>query len=305
MSSPTKANLTASVRQRLLNLAKERKIDPNRILVHYGIERLLYRLSVSPHAGQFILKGAMLFAVWTLKPYRSTMDLDLLGYRIDSTAELNNVFREMCDLQVEPDGLHFDPASIQAEDIREDQEYQGQRVRLLAYLGTARINIQVDIGIGDVVIPRPVHVNFPVLLSFPAPRIRAYPKEAVIAEKFHAMTLLGILNSRMKDFFDVWVLASDFEFHGDTLSQAIKATFKRRRADLPLDVPVALTSAFYNDPVKRTMWNVFLNKDKYLERKADLEKVVDLISAFVLPPAKAAADGSEFVKNWQPGGPWK
>jgi len=222
-------NLVASVRQRLLNLSRARKEDFTLTLTQYAIERLLYRLSRSEYAERFMLKGAMLFAVWAGRPFRPTRDLDLLGYGESSGDELTRLFAAICRTSVEPDGLEFDPQTIKATEIREDQECQGQRVHLDAALGRANISVQVDVGFGDGVIPSVEEIEYPTLIGFPAPLLRAYPKETVVAEKFQAIVAFGVLNSRMKDFYDVWILAQEFPFDGPRLCRAMQATFERRQ----------------------------------------------------------------------------
>jgi len=235
MTKDKPSNIAISVRQRLLNILRDTGDDPNLVWTRYATERLLYRLSVSEYAGEFILKGAMLFMVWTGKTYRPTLDMDFLGQGDDSSERLAEVFRKVCGVDVEPDGLVFDVDTVASAPIREEQEYQGQRVTLIAFLGKARIPIQVDVGFGDVVTPKAKKIRYPTLLDFPAPSIRACPRETVVAEKFQAMVMLGIANSRMKDFYDLYVLARDFSFDGNTLVRAIKATFKRRKEISPVD----------------------------------------------------------------------
>lgn len=227
------ADLAASVRQRLLNQSQKLGEVFDLTLTRYAIERFLYRLTCSAYADQFVLKGAILFAVWTGQMYRPTRDIDLLGFGDSSAETLIHLFKEICAVEVDPDGLMFDGRSVQVEEIREAQEYPGQRVRLQAHLGQARISLQVDIGFGDVITPAAPEVEYPSLLDFPAPRLRVYPKETVIAEKFQAMVVLGFINSRMKDFYDVWLMSKEFSFAGRLLARAIQATFERRQTDLP------------------------------------------------------------------------
>jgi predicted nucleotidyltransferase component of viral defense system len=250
MSQDKPSNIVASVRQRLLSVMRETGDDANLLWRHYATERLLYRLSVSEYAGDFILKGAMLFMAWTGQSYRPTVDMDLLSHGEASSERLVGVFRDVCVLEVDPDGLEFNAKSVKAAAIREEQEYQGQRVTLTASLGKSRIYVQVDVGFGDVVTPRARLIRFPTLLDFPAPRIRAYPRETVVAEKLQAIVVLGIANSRMKDFYDLYVLARDFAFDGATLTAAIKATFKRRKTEIPHETPLALTEEFGRDDLK-------------------------------------------------------
>lgn len=207
-------NVAHSVRDRLHKLAKERGEEFNFVLVRYALERLLYRVSKSAHGGEFILKGAMLFTIWSKHPHRATKDLDLLGSGSPDLERLAGVFRDVCVASVEDDGVSFEPRSVEARRIKEDAEYEGVRVTLVGKLGSAQLAVQIDVGFGDSVVPPPTTVEFPTLLPFPGPVIRAYAKETVVAEKVHAMVDLGMANTRMKDFFDLWFLSREFEFEG-------------------------------------------------------------------------------------------
>ena len=238
------ANVSASVRQRLLNLATERKEDFGLVLTRYGLERFLYRLSISPHRDAFVLKGALLLQLWTAETYRPTRDLDLLG-RGPSDINFRKVFSEVCTQNVVDDGLTFLPDTIRVGRIRDEEAYEGVRVRMEARLGNVRVPLQIDVGLGDTIVPASEEVEYPTLLKFPAPKLHAYSKESVVAEKFEAMVKLGVANSRMKDFYDLWVLAQRFEFESSTLAAAIQATFKTRRTTLPRSSPLALRAAFY------------------------------------------------------------
>jgi predicted nucleotidyltransferase component of viral defense system len=203
-------NVAASVRQRLLNYSTTIKADPNLVLIWYGIERLLYRLSLSPHRDKFVLKGAMLFRVWSGTNFRATKDLDLLGFVREEAEPLRQIFVSICEQEVEDDGLVFDASSVQVSEIRDDQEYGGFRLSLSAKLGTARVPIQVDVGIGDAITPAPQTTDFPTMLNQPQPHIRIYPRETVVAEKVDAIVQLGMANSRMKDYYDLWFLSCRF-----------------------------------------------------------------------------------------------
>ena len=232
MSEQRPSNRAASVRQKLLNLARERGEEFQFVLTRYAIERVLYRLSRSAHADRFVLKGAMLFELWTGQTHRSTLDVDLLSEVSNDVDRLLAVFREVVAAEVEDDGLVIDPASVRGEQIREDQHYQGVRLTATATLAGARIPLQIDIGFGDAVVPGPQQAEYPTLLDSSPPRLWVYPKETVVAEKFEAMVSLGIANSRMKDFYDLYVLSERFDFDGDLLARAIAATFARRRTAL-------------------------------------------------------------------------
>lgn len=251
-------NVAASVRQRLLNLASKESADFGFLLTRYALERVLYRLSRSSHQESFVLKGALLFQVWAEAPHRPTKDLDLLGRGDPSTERCRDVFREICEIETEPDGLVFSADAITAEKIKEDQEYEGVRVKFTAKLENARIPIQVDIGFGDAVMPEVI--DYPTLLSSPAPRLLAYPMETVIAEKVEAMVHLGMLNSRMKDFFDVWFLAKTFDFRGDRISRAVAATFARRGTELNSEQLVNMLVDLGGHPNKAVQWRAFLQK---------------------------------------------
>ena len=298
-------NVAASVRQRLLNLARARQDDFQRILTQYALERLLYRLSQSEYAGGFILKGALLFLLWTEEPHRRTRDLDLLGAGDPSPARYAAIFRTLCTLTVEEDGLVFDPASVTAQHIREENIYGGVRVTLTALLENARIRVQVDVGFGDAVAPEPAMVEFPTLLNFAPPRLRAYAPETVIAEKLSALVALDLANSRLKDFFDLWFLARSFAFDGSRLADAIAATFARRVQPLPRDTPTGLTTAFAGNAAKQTQWQAFVRQNVSTSLQVlTLPEVVAAIALFLLPVLEALRESAPFTKHWEPGGPW-
>ncbi|MBN1459588.1 MAG: nucleotidyl transferase AbiEii/AbiGii toxin family protein [Armatimonadetes bacterium] len=291
-------NVAASVRQRLLNLAREQNEDFGLVLTRYAIERLLYRLSRSPHANDFILKGAQLFSLWTEKPHRTTRDLDLLCQGSPELARLETVFRDLCEQQADPpDGLAFDAGSVRAETIREAAAYDGVRVLVGYEIAGARDRLQVDVGFGDVIVPMPEIVAIPALLDLPAPRMKAYPMEAVVAEKYEAMISLGMANSRMKDFYDIWLLSRQFEFSGERLCQAISATFSRRKTPLPTGVPVALSPEFAADPGKQTQWRAFVRRSR-LTPEADLSDVVAALREFLMPPTSAIIAGKPLAMVW-------
>ena len=261
MSVDQPRNLAASVRQRLLNIAKREGEVFDLVLTRYALERFLYRLGHSQYHSQFLLKGAMLFAVWGGEPHRPTRDIDLLGFGPSELPLLEKIFRNICQENVEPDGVEFLPDTLRAIEIREDQEYQGVRVQFEARLENAMIPIQVDIGFGDAVTPAPENITYPTVLDFAAPKLRAYPVYTVVAEKFQAMVWLGIANTRMKDFYDIWIIMQKFSFNGQLLAQAIEATFVRRNTLLPASAPLALSKVFSSDAVKQTQWKAFLRKN--------------------------------------------
>jgi hypothetical protein len=297
LSEERPTDLAASVRQRLYNLAKRGGEDFQLVATKFALERFLYRLSRTRQAERFILKGAMLFAVWSDLPYRPTRDVDFLGVGDSSGEGLAAAVREICAALVEPDGLLFDTKSIQVE------EYPGQRVKLRARLGDMQIPLQVDVGFGDAVTPGPVETQYPTLLDFPGPRIRSYPPETVVAEKLQAMVALGMINSRMKDFYDLWVMARTFAFQGTTLTQAIRATFQRRRTALPEGMPVALSDEFAQDTDKAKQWRAFVQRTGLPAGDGGLVAVIADLREFLLPPLLAAAE-NDLERHWRPGDGW-
>jgi hypothetical protein len=284
-------------------MAREHGEDFQLLLTRYMNERLLYRLTQSPHGQRFLLKEALLFSLWTGRTHRPTRDLDLLGYGDSGARSLAAVFRDLCALEVEPDGLEFRGDTVAVEPIREDQEYQGRRVHVEGRLGNARVRLQVDVGFGDAVTPKPEEVRYPTLLAFPAPELRAYPRETVIAEKLQAMVMLGLSNSRMKDFFDLSILAREFAFHGEVLCNAIQATFARRTTEIPAE-PLALTTVFTQETGKQTQWKAYFTRNQ-LDASLSLEEVVACLRGFLLEPINAITCGGSFGATWPAGGPWQ
>jgi predicted nucleotidyltransferase component of viral defense system len=248
---PPIKNMGVSVRARLLNLSKQRRQPFELLLNNYILERLLYRLSQTKHHDRFILKGAMLLTKWFEDPLRPTRDLDLLSIGKNDQDEMVRIFQDICGVSFN-DGVVFDPKTVQVERIREQTEDGGLRITALAKVDTAELPVTIDIAFGDSVEPGLQEMDLPVLLDFPAPRLRAYARETVIAEKFQAMVMLGRANSRMKDLYDIWVLSRNFEFKDDALARAIAATFARRKTEIPVELPDALTTAFAEDPGKQT-----------------------------------------------------
>jgi len=298
-------NISASVEKRLLNLSRQSGEDFQYVLMRYGLERLMYRLSRSVYAKEFVVKGAMLLRVWTGEQYRPTKDLDLLAILDKSPEELDQIFRDVCTLTVEDDGLVFRSETIRVRQIREDNVYGGVRVTLEARLGKIRIPLQVDIGFGDAVTPEAQQEEFPTLLDFPAPILLTYPRETSIAEKFEAIVNLGLTNSRMKDYYDIWLLSQQFDFDGANLVRAIEATFRRRRAVLPNELPIGLSIEFVSDAGKLSQWDAFVRRSRLDTKEINLEAVVNVIADFMMAPSIAAAEGRSFLLRWTPGGPWQ
>ena len=309
MSKQRPTNVAASVRDRLLNRARARGEDYNALLTRYAVERFLYRLGRSEHRERFVLKGATLFVLWEGNPHRITRDLDLLGRGAPEVEDVVGAVRDVCAVEVEDDGLTFDPGPAAGERIREDQAYEGVRVTVLARLGRARVPLQVDVGFGDAITPDAEEATLPTILGAPPPVLRAYPRETVVAEKVQAMVLLGMANTRMKDFYDVAYLARHFSFDGPTLTSAFQATFERRGTPLPEGTPLALSDEFAGDTMKQTQWRAFLQKARLdaagVEAAVDLQSVVEALCAFLLPPLRAAALGELFERVWTAAGPWR
>jgi predicted nucleotidyltransferase component of viral defense system len=278
-------NVGASVRARLLNLAKERNQPFDLLLTRYTLERLLYRLSTSRQRERFVLKGAMLIACWVNDPYRPTRDLDLLGFGNSDPDEVIAAFREICAVKAD-DAVSFDIDGIAVDRIRDEAEYGGLRIKTTANVDGAKVRVLVDIGFGDAVEPGLIEIELPVLLNQPAPRLRAYPYETVIAEKFQAMVMLGRANTRMKDFYDIWILAQSYEFEGERLARAIAATFARRKTEIPIGRPDALTLAFAEDKSKQQQWAGFLAD--VAATPGTLANVIEDLATFLMPHIEKA-----------------
>lgn len=292
-------NIGASVRARLLERARGERSDFQILLTRYALERLLYRLSVSGHRDRFILKGAMLFVTWVADPFRPTRDLDLLGFGDNDVEAIADTFRAICTTQVADDGVTFDVGGLQAAPIREEMEYGGVRVRTTATIDGARIPIQVDVGFGDTITPAPVEIDYPTLLDNPAPHLRAYPVETVVAEKFEALITLGMANSRLKDFYDLWLIAQTFELRQSTLIEAVQRTFDRRGTALPLNTPVGLTDEFA--AVWSAQWRTFLGRERMAAAPEAFAMVIADLLVFLMPLVVA----SKKEQVWPAGGPWQ
>jgi len=279
-----KINTAASIRQLLLNISREKKVDFNRILTSYGLERLLYRLSISKYKDEFVLKGAMLFSYWSGDAYRATKDVDFLKSGEASIEYLTQVFTELCEQVTNPDdGLVFDTASIQAGAIREEDAYGGIRITAEATLAKAKVKIQADIGIGDIITPEAETIEFPTILDMPSPNLKAYPVETVIAEKFEAMISLGFVNSRMKDFYDIWAIQKFMNPDEGLLAQAVANTLKRRGTELPVEVPLALTEEFSADASRQIQWIAFVRRAAVASSaRSTLKETVEDIRPFLM-----------------------
>jgi len=298
-------NFAASVRARLLAETRRRKGDFQLTLQRYAAERFLFRLGVSSHRSQFVLKGAMLFVLWDPNAIRPTRDLDLAGYWDDDADSLAALIGEICSVPFPTDGLDYAIDTLKVEPIRHAAEYHGFRVTLDVRLAGAVIPFQIDVGFGDAIVPEPIDVVYPVLLDAEPPSIRAYPREAVIAEKLHAMVVLGEANTRFKDFFDIFALSSRFAFAGETLVAAIKATFARRKSAVLSPWPIALTAAFYADASRSEQWLRYVRRSKLQEAPANFAQVGERVRDFLEPPVHAIGDSQGSASAWPPGGPWR
>lgn len=300
---PEVKNIPASMRAKLYALAQKRKEDFQFVLTRWVAERFLYRLGESKHHDRFVLKGATLFLIWKGELARPTRDVDFLCYGSADTGRVVHTIREICSLTA-ADGIEFDLDKIRAEEIRDDADYGGVRVFVPAVLDKAKVTVQIDIGFGDVVDPAPVETKFPVILDLPPPSLRAYPPEVVIAEKLQAMIQLGIANSRMKDFFDIWTLSREQTFRMARLRRAIVATFEHRKTPLPESSPTALTDSFLRDPEKVKLWKAFLKRIHLPGGDAELADVGTYIWGF-LKPVLGSDDTVAKGMEWPSGGPWK
>lgn len=297
-------SIADSIRQRLLNLSKSRNETFDLVLTKYGLERLLFRIGESEWKEKLFLKGALLFSVWHDLPYRSTRDLDLLGYGFSSLEYIKNIFVSLCQLNYPEDGLVFNPESINCREIRENNKYNGIRVKLTAFLAEAKIPLQVDIGFGDKVTPEPQYITFPTLLPLPAPHIYAYTIYSVVAEKFNAMVVLGILNSRLKDFFDIWMLSQTLNFSGTILCSAIRDTFKRRDCEIPNNIPIALTDDFSKSQINKIQWKAFLNKKNVNIEHMNFPVIIEQLKQFLLLPLQSIQKQKELKMTWRPEEGW-
>lgn len=292
-------NIPASVHQRLLNLARETKRPFNELLQYFAIERFLFRFSRSEYADRYVLKGAQMLQAWNAPLARPTMDIDMLGRGPSTIDALENVIREVIAVEVEPDGVVFDPKTVSGEVIVKGREYEGVRIRLRGVLGKIRLNVQLDVGFGDLVVPAPTPIELPDLIGLGAPRLLGYTPESAIAEKYHAMVALDLANTRIKDFYDVWLLSQTIEFDGAVLARAIGVTFKQRSTPLPTEPPMALTEQFGEAADKQALWRAFLRKGRLDAQGKQLGEIVAELREFLLPPTLAAQASAPFQKRWR------
>jgi predicted nucleotidyltransferase component of viral defense system len=294
--SDERKNLPASIHQRLLNKARQSGRAFNELLQYYAIERLLYRLSISEYSELFTLKGALMFSAWGFTTLRPTRDIDLLGHTQNTVDAVLKIFQGLSKLEAEPDGLEFDPVQVQGERIKEDADYEGIRITMTAWLGKTRVHIQIDIGFADVITPAPERLDYPTILDFPVPHLYGYPPETVIAEKFQAMTVLGMANSRMKDFYDIWMLITNFEFDGKVVQTAVERTFQNRSTELPTEKHIIFSDEFAEN--KRDQWNAFSRKLRD-ENTIVMDQIIATMRSFFFPVLHASKQVTVFKKKWK------
>lgn len=303
MSRRQPENLFVSIHDRLLALARQAGEDFNFTLKRYANERFLYRLGCSPHRADFVLKGAMLLRLWGSEVSRPTRDIDLLGFGDNGQERLLRTFAEVAVVEVEPDGMIYQADALQLEAIREMDEYGGTRLIVPGYLGDIPLPVQIDVAFGDAITPEAVEATYPTLLDQPPPVLRMYPLETVVAEKLEAIVRFGMVNSRLKDYFDIWTLARTQAFDGQTMAEAIVNTFERRGTTIPGSLPTGLSAEFVNDGAKRRQWVSFIHRVGSGET-IDLRTAADAIAAFVMPVVLAAANGERFSRSWESQG-WR
>ncbi|MDQ3713144.1 MAG: nucleotidyl transferase AbiEii/AbiGii toxin family protein [Acidobacteriota bacterium] len=276
-----KKSFAHSVKQKLFNLSQKQSEDFQIVLTKYALERILARLAASSYQSDFVLKGAMLFAVWSEGgvSHRATRDIDFLSFGSSDVEDLVGIFREVCSIEIAEDGVEFVSGSIKGERIKAEQEYEGVRVHVLALLEKTRVPLRIDVGFGDVIEPKAEEIEYPTLLNFPRPKIRIYPRETVIAEKFHALVDLGMTNSRLKDFYDLYFLTTNFQIEREVAARAIRATFERRKTAIPAKIPLALTTEFSRDASKKMQWRGFLKRSN-LPVDMELESVVEALKDY-------------------------
>ncbi|MDD5464900.1 MAG: nucleotidyl transferase AbiEii/AbiGii toxin family protein [Candidatus Omnitrophica bacterium] len=298
-------NIQASIRTRLKNKAKETNRPFAEILQYYGMERFLYRFSRSKYADKFILKGALLFTVWQVPERRITLDIDFLARYDNKVASIETVVRDICQVPVDSDGLIFDSETVQGRKIKEDADYEGVRVKFIGFLERSRIHMQIDVGFGDIIYPKPQVIDYPTILSLPKPHFKGYPVESVVSEKFEAMVKLGLLNSRMKDFYDIWLMIRQFNFNGSDLAEALKRTFEHRKTNIPAGKPLFAEEIYDEKSDRQTLWKAFLRKGNIKHASEKLAITAKEIENFLIKPLDAINKSKKFIGAWKAPGPWK
>lgn len=298
-------NIQASIRTRLKNKAKETNRPFAEILQYYGMERFLYRFSRSKYADKFILKGALLFTVWQVPERRTTLDIDFLARYDNKVASIETVVRDICKVPVDSDGLIFDSETVQGRKIKEDADYEGVRVKFIGFLERSRIHMQIDVGFGDIIYPKPQVIDYPTILSLPKPHFKGYPVESVVSEKFEVMVKLGLLNSRMKDFYDIWLMIRQFNFNGSDFAEALKRTFEHRKTNIPEGKPLFAEEIYDEKSDRQALWKAFLRKSNIKHTPEKLAMIAREIEDFLIKPLDAINKAKEFVGEWKAPGPWK
>lgn len=298
-------NIEASIKARLKNKAQETNRPFAEVMQYYGMERFLYRFSKSKYADKFILKGALLFAVWQIPDRRTTLDIDFLARFDNEVTTIEKVMKDVCETSVDPDGLNFDPQTVKGMKIKEDADYEGVRVKFTGFLDRAEIPMQIDVGFGDIVYPKTKVIDYPVILDFPKPHLNGYPQESVISEKFEAMIKLGLLNSRMKDFYDIWLIMRQFEFKGANIASAIKKTFSNRKTEIPNKKPLFADEIYDEKSDRQTLWSAFLKKGDIQHAPETLSATAKEIENFLIEPIMALNENGNCDKTWKSPRGWE
>jgi len=298
-------NIKASIKARLKNKAQETSRPFAEVMQYYGMERFLYRFSKSKYADKFILKGALLFAVWQISDRRTTLDIDFLARFGNEVATIEKVLRDVCNTSVVPDGLEFDSRTVKGMKIKEDADYEGVRIKFTGFLDRSEIPMQIDVGFGDIVYPKTKVIDYPVILDFPKPHLNGYPQESVISEKLEAMIKLGLFNSRMKDFYDIWLMTRQFEFKGMNIASAIKKTFNNRKTVIPHEKPLFADEIYDEKSDRQTLWSAFLKRGDIQRAPNALSVTAKAIELFLIEPVMALNDNVAFDKTWKSPKGWE
>ena len=298
-------NIPSSIRAKLQNKARETHRPFAEVLQYFCMERFLYRFSCSEYANQFILKGALMFTVWNVPERRSTLDIDFLARFDNQITSIEKMVRDVCKIEVIPDGLVFDPETVKGQRIKKDAEYEGIRVKFLGFLDRSRIHIQIDIGFNDIIYPRSKLTDYPVILDLPKPHLKGYPAESVVSEKFEAMVKLGLLNSRMKDFYDIWLMMHQFDFDGSKLTEALRRTFAYRKTDVPEGKKLLAKEIYDEKSDRQSLWKAFLNKEDIKHAPEKLSTVAKEIEKFLYKPLNAINKAKKNDLGWKASGPWR
>jgi len=298
-------NIQASIRARLRNKTKELGCHFAEILQYYGMERFLYRFSRSKYADKFILKGALMFTVWQVPERRTTLDIDFSARFDNQIASIEKVVKDVCKVPVISDGLIFDPGTVKGQKIKEDADYEGVRVKFRGFLERTRVSMQIDVGFGDIIYSKPKIIDYPVILDLPKPHLKGYPAESVVSEKFESMVKRGLLNSRMKDFYDIWLIMRQFDFNGSGLIEALKGTFSYRETPLPEHKPLFAEEIYDEESDRQALWNAFLKKGDIRHAPKELSIAAKAIEGFLVEPLNALSEGHKFNRKWKASGLWK